>query len=116
MIRRPPRSTLFPYTTLFRSGGRQDLPALYVVAPHPPEEGTYVVAGLRLLHALVEHLYPGHHRLTCRAYAHHLHLGVERDGAGLHPPRGHRAPALDGEDVLHRQEEGPIGGPLGLRD
>src|SRR3712207_7309662 len=25
MIRRPPRSTLFPYTTLFRSGGR----------PHP---------------------------------------------------------------------------------
>src|SRR2546430_12894701 len=25
MIRRPPRSTLFPYTTLFRSGGRPDL-------------------------------------------------------------------------------------------
>src|SRR3712207_8829364 len=24
MIRRPPRSTLFPYTTLFRSGGRTD--------------------------------------------------------------------------------------------
>src|SRR5207245_6152021 len=24
MIRRPPRSTLFPYTTLFRSGGLQD--------------------------------------------------------------------------------------------
>src|SRR2546430_4849412 len=24
MIRRPPRSTLFPYTTLFRSGQRQD--------------------------------------------------------------------------------------------
>src|SRR3712207_9020029 len=24
MIRRPPRSTLFPYTTLFRSGGRAD--------------------------------------------------------------------------------------------
>src|SRR2546430_7727208 len=29
MIRRPPRSTLFPYTTLFRSGGEQAaLPAL----------------------------------------------------------------------------------------
>src|SRR5256885_9690358 len=30
MIRRPPRSTLFPYTTLFRSegGGRPDGPAL----------------------------------------------------------------------------------------
>src|SRR3712207_9254972 len=25
MIRRPPRSTLFPYTTLFRSRGRPDL-------------------------------------------------------------------------------------------
>src|SRR5215208_1760759 len=24
MIRRPPRSTLFPYTTLFRSNGRDD--------------------------------------------------------------------------------------------
>src|SRR5687768_18048036 len=24
MLRRPPRSTLFPYTTLFRSGGRKD--------------------------------------------------------------------------------------------
>src|SRR3712207_4625309 len=26
MIRRPPRSTLFPYTTLFRSGGNDDGP------------------------------------------------------------------------------------------
>src|SRR2546426_7949471 len=29
MIRRPPRSTLFPYTTLFRSAGR-------LLAPSPP--------------------------------------------------------------------------------
>src|SRR5258708_7019081 len=28
MIRRPPRSTLFPYTTLFRSGGRGDADAV----------------------------------------------------------------------------------------
>src|SRR2546427_2847781 len=27
MIRRPPRSTLFPYTTLFRSGAQELLPA-----------------------------------------------------------------------------------------
>src|SRR2546426_7415673 len=27
MIRRPPRSTLFPYTTLFRSDGQDRLPA-----------------------------------------------------------------------------------------
>src|SRR3712207_1064390 len=29
MIRRPPRSTLFPYTTLFRSADALDLPALH---------------------------------------------------------------------------------------
>src|SRR2546426_1419041 len=29
MIRRPPRSTLFPYTTLFRSGGDRDAPAAH---------------------------------------------------------------------------------------
>src|SRR2546430_12324238 len=33
MIRRPPRSTLFPYTTLFRSSGRQHGPR----QPIPPE-------------------------------------------------------------------------------
>src|SRR2546429_4290010 len=41
MIRRPPRSTLFPYTTLFRSvclaGQRVSHPALSPSAnPHPP--------------------------------------------------------------------------------
>src|SRR3712207_8903574 len=29
MIRRPPRSTLFPYTTLFRSENRHELPSLH---------------------------------------------------------------------------------------
>src|SRR5258705_7156906 len=33
MIRRPPRSTLFPYTTLFRSNGR---PYVRVTASHQP--------------------------------------------------------------------------------
>src|SRR3712207_7134372 len=32
MIRRPPRSTLFPYTTLFRSGNAPDLPHPLIVA------------------------------------------------------------------------------------
>src|SRR2546430_9754567 len=44
MIRRPPRSTLFPYTTLFRSrgggehgvGDRPETDGEHVVAPHPP--------------------------------------------------------------------------------
>src|SRR5438128_4688234 len=34
MIRRPPRSTLFPYTTLFRSSVRRKRPAAFG-APHP---------------------------------------------------------------------------------
>src|SRR3712207_8041958 len=36
MIRRPPRSTLFPYTTLFRS---------VIPAPVPPRPGPWVAAG-----------------------------------------------------------------------
>src|SRR2546426_8564905 len=35
MIRRPPRSTLFPYTTLFRSRREHRL----VLVPHPAEPG-----------------------------------------------------------------------------
>src|SRR2546426_8618353 len=43
MIRRPPRSTLFPYTTLFRSGGGEGEPspglALTSVPPLPRRGG-----------------------------------------------------------------------------
>src|SRR3989441_11405366 len=35
MIRRPPRSTLFPYTTLFRSRVNQVAETLYKKYPHP---------------------------------------------------------------------------------
>src|SRR3712207_8752939 len=35
MIRRPPRSTLFPYTTLFRSGPHEDHVAMGAVAGEP---------------------------------------------------------------------------------
>src|SRR5215475_15146524 len=41
MIRRPPRSTLFPYTTLFRSRRRAHL------APKPPERNRYCRASRR---------------------------------------------------------------------
>src|SRR5690348_17911622 len=36
MIRRPPRSTLFPYTTLFRSGGGDAAPGPLTPASAPP--------------------------------------------------------------------------------
>src|SRR5690348_18186192 len=55
MIRRPPRSTLFPYTTLFRSPGalpRRGVRRLpHGVAPHPPPDRVLVpqpVAELQL--------------------------------------------------------------------
>src|SRR2546430_3842355 len=42
MIRRPPRSTLFPYTTLFRSAFRQAL-----TAPFAPSSQTWIAGGLK---------------------------------------------------------------------
>src|SRR2546427_4593200 len=41
MIRRPPRSTLFPYTTLFRS--RLRLPPQLVQHDHPVHQGFHVL-------------------------------------------------------------------------
>src|SRR2546430_10454076 len=35
MIRRQPRSTLFPYTTLFRSGSEKRRPPMTTIAPAP---------------------------------------------------------------------------------
>src|SRR5256885_14110300 len=37
MIRRPPRSTLFPYTTLFRSWGAAAIKVWYIMPPQPPD-------------------------------------------------------------------------------
>src|SRR5438445_1771422 len=36
MLRRPPRSTLFPYTTLFRSGERPSRPPIGLLVPMDP--------------------------------------------------------------------------------
>src|SRR3989449_11373391 len=48
MIRRPPRSTLFPYTTLFRSilvDGSVAKPGFYAVAPEVPLADVVGIAG-----------------------------------------------------------------------
>src|SRR5258705_8909422 len=48
MIRRPPRSTLFPYTTLFRSEARRPRPKPAIVEPDiAPPIGTRRVARCR---------------------------------------------------------------------
>src|SRR5256885_12789927 len=39
MIRRPPRSTLFPYTTLFRSAGKQHPAKGTAAGPDGPADG-----------------------------------------------------------------------------
>src|SRR5256885_9633241 len=49
MIRRPPRSTLFPYTTLFRSEARRD-------DPQAPAFGQYGVPDQARVLALAENL------------------------------------------------------------
>src|SRR3712207_8127589 len=52
MIRRPPRSTLFPYTTLFRSSYRVDVLELTAVDPHLATDAAE--RGLRLGEAVVD--------------------------------------------------------------
>src|SRR5256885_3392794 len=45
MIRRPPRSTLFPYTTLFRSARHGDVRRPLCVVPRMPGRDTQLAAG-----------------------------------------------------------------------
>src|SRR3712207_8255676 len=56
MIRRPPRSTLFPYTTLFRSLAErgEDWPDAYP-SPFPPDRPPRRVAGNALRVSFVGH-------------------------------------------------------------
>src|SRR3712207_7624683 len=54
MIRRPPRSTLFPYTTLFRSDGPRL--ALVKAAPEAGEVTSFLAATFLLAEASVERL------------------------------------------------------------
>src|SRR5688572_32275559 len=45
MIRRPPRSTLFPYTTLFRSDSRQVAIELHTLLSNSGIDGNLVLVG-----------------------------------------------------------------------
>src|SRR2546430_13416631 len=59
MIRRPPRSTLFPYTTLFRSAhpGDQVAPPRHTLRQPLPDEYQQLVAD-GMAEAVVDHLEP----------------------------------------------------------
>src|SRR2546422_1701666 len=56
MIRRPPRSTLFPYTTLFRSGpGRGDRPPAPRARAPPPGGGDRKSTRLNSSHGYISY-------------------------------------------------------------
>src|SRR2546422_9456493 len=106
MIRRPPRSTLFPYTTLFRSRPRaalQNEPRELLVG-EAPEHGK--VGECRRSHGkgLRERAVssPGGAMARCAlrgveplAFAHHRVVGAERRDLARDPP-----PGLPGERLL----------------
>src|SRR2546429_1587031 len=100
MIRRPPRSTLFPYTTLFRSisGRRSRAPSTVRVTATRPSTGT--VRSEEHTSELQSRLH-----LVCR-------LLLEKKKARHHVAKGRAAARL-----RHRSERGqPAGGfPTGLR-
>src|SRR3989441_13300339 len=78
MIRRPPRSTLFPYTTLFRSR-HAELGRIDVTAPdervHGDHQVLVVVAGIAVLDDVAEYL--AVRRATARIGVHH-HVALRR--------------------------------------
>src|SRR5258708_8306844 len=68
MIRRPPRSTLFPYTTLFRSQHGQRQVTEFADAAMDADPGMVGIMGLPATPSMPNHGDP----LACRTNAHHL--------------------------------------------
>src|SRR2546425_8434256 len=82
MIRRPPRSTLFPYTTLFRSGWATEQLLVPLQARHPEVPirhalGTDFVVGDESLGLLDLHQLAELGRLGGLAFANRLRVGLE---------------------------------------
>src|SRR2546422_8592894 len=94
MIRRPPRSTLFPYTTLFRSLCRT--PRRGPSCVRPPLQP----AARRERGTLRDDRQPSH---RYRAVAHHEEQGLARGWSEMHvaeaPFRGQPGPAAQAEQL-----------------
>src|SRR3712207_8578392 len=91
MIRRPPRSTLFPYTTLFRSGVLCGL-GVSLLGPNSWRPGCLLI-GFSLLAGAVERLVRSEEHtseLQSRQYLVCRLLLAKKKGQGdLHAERGH---------------------------
>src|SRR2546427_5674653 len=85
---------------------RQHHPPLDLFLLDPAQQHAHVVPRHRLVQRLAEHLDPRHHRpLRLRPQPHDLHLFPYLHLPALHPPRRHRPPPRDREDVLHRHQK-----------
>src|SRR5256885_15029464 len=88
MIRRPPRSTLFPYTTLFRSAQRQDVGIAAAGAGHGHALSVAAVVAAQRAVGLVEDLVGA----AVRAVAFPAAIGAEQHGRAA--AAAEQAPAL----------------------
>src|SRR3712207_6916434 len=101
MIRRPPRSTLFPYTTLFRSGVADDDPLEAVGVAAPP----HLRAGAlrRDAEELVDLVLGARDRKSTRLNSSHANISyavfcLKKKKTKTHHTHVHRC-----EDVVHAQ-------------
>src|SRR5258708_16120707 len=92
MIRRPPRSTLFPYTTLFRSHLKV-VPALLIRLINDLAIGKYDLSSLRVIQRSEEHTSelqsPDH--LVCRLLLEKKKIKI-RPQYTKHAPSTHTSP------------------------
>src|SRR3712207_7770294 len=100
MIRRPPRSTLFPYTTLFRSRGAFELHQMFVVERVREAEAYPALHPLARLWAERVRRRPGFHEPQRRAHESAIFIGVAL--IDLRPPRGERRLGLSPPDPPER--------------
>src|SRR5574341_2603430 len=125
MIRRPPRSTLFPYTTLFRSVGRPEAATRHRAGPAegPADRGA---GRSHLQHRQRDRsTYPGRagtahrgsHHADHRSPAVHVAVGGPDHCPGPWPDRGNRTPRRPAAPrrPLRRAVRSPISS-LGLPD
>ncbi len=95
---------------------RENHPADDVLLLRAAEQEAHVVASLRVVEQLAEHLHARHHVFRRVAEAHALHLVVQADDAALDTPGRDGAAARDGEHVLDRHQERLVRLADGLRD